>query len=181
LEWDIVPYNATDTAKIIDRRREHIGRQNNAFWFAHRLYKSKAKVIYTSAYEIPPEIGKFDIAIFGQVLLHIRDPFRAMECILRHCRDQVVVVETLMSRKQNFVLKLLNRLQREQTFPVFFLPRGAKQHPIDTWWKFPEWTMEEYLRVLGFEKTSVVYHEPIHHKAKSNKARLYSMVAKRPS
>ena len=43
---------------------------------------SKAKVVYGTVYEIPEEIGRVEVATFGSVLRHVRDPFLALR---RHC------------------------------------------------------------------------------------------------
>lgn len=182
LAWDIVPYDGVDVKRRISETKSHIEKINNAFWLGHKAFNSSAKVAYTTAYDIPEDIGTFDVAVFGLVLLHLRDPFRALESILRHCERKVVVVETMMSRKQKWIWSVLNRLQRVPSHPIFFLPSSTRKQTQDTtWWKFPEWTMERFLEVLGFEKSSLIYHEQVWRRAKSGRARLYTMVADRRS
>ena len=44
-------------------------------------------------YGIDESIGDFDIAIFGLVLLHLRDPFLAMQRVLTQVREKVVIVQ----------------------------------------------------------------------------------------
>ena len=77
--WDIVPYADTDFSKNIQLRKEHIDRMNNGFWFAHSAYSSISKVVYGRVYDIPKEIGKFELVFVGSILLHLRDPFLALE------------------------------------------------------------------------------------------------------
>jgi predicted nicotinamide N-methyase len=43
-----------------------LARMNNGL--AHRLNKSKAKMVYTNVYSIPPELRQFEVAVIGQIL-----------------------------------------------------------------------------------------------------------------
>jgi hypothetical protein len=71
-EIDVVPYAGSDFQKRIKFWKEDVKMVNNAYWLAHRANKSHAKVVYGTAYEIPDDIGLFDISTFGSVLLHLR-------------------------------------------------------------------------------------------------------------
>ncbi len=66
---------------------------NNAYWFCHRAFGSSARVVYGSVYDVPESIGPVDVATFGSILLHLRDPFRALSSALRLVRDTVVITE----------------------------------------------------------------------------------------
>jgi hypothetical protein len=46
-------------------------RRNNSFWFAHRAFNSKVRVVYGNVYETPAAIGPVHIATFGNVLLFL--------------------------------------------------------------------------------------------------------------
>src|SRR5208337_2535780 len=76
--WDMVPFaNWFDYEYISNEKKTIIDKLNNAYWFCHRLQKSNAKVVYGDVYHIPREIGPVDIAVYGCILLHLRDPFLA--------------------------------------------------------------------------------------------------------
>ena len=77
--WDIVPTGGRASASTSDDKRESIRRLNNAWWLAHRLLGSSAKVSYGSVYALPADLGPFDVATFGSILLHVRDPFLALQ------------------------------------------------------------------------------------------------------
>ena len=47
----------------------------NGYWLAHRLLNSRARVYYGDIYNIPDEIGQFDVVFLGMVLPHLREPF----------------------------------------------------------------------------------------------------------
>jgi hypothetical protein len=91
--WDLVPFVGLDLSSHTIRMRSHIEKLKNGWWFAHRLFGSRAKVVYGNIYEIPEEIGHVDIATFGSILLHLRDPFQALHSALRLTREVVVVTE----------------------------------------------------------------------------------------
>ena len=40
---------------------------------------SSANVMYGTVYQIPEAIGRFDVGTLGSILLHLRDPFLAMQ------------------------------------------------------------------------------------------------------
>jgi hypothetical protein len=46
-------------------------------------------------YAIPEEIGLVDIAVYGSILLHLRDPFLALQSGLKLVKDTVVTSEPL--------------------------------------------------------------------------------------
>jgi SAM-dependent methyltransferase len=99
-DWDVVPFaKCRDYDDISLQRKAHIDKLNNAFWFSHSLLKSKAKVVYGSVYEIPDAIGFVDISVYGSILLHVRDPFLALQNGLKLTKDTVVIAEPL--RKQS--------------------------------------------------------------------------------
>ena len=85
----------TDTEQIRKDRKAHIDRLNNSYWLAHRVYQSNAKVVYSDVYSLPTELGEFDVATVGSVLLHVRDPFLALQNILRLTKETVIITDIL--------------------------------------------------------------------------------------
>jgi hypothetical protein len=91
--WDLVPFAEVDLASLEGGMKNHIERLKNGWWFAHRLFGNRARAVYGNIYEIPKEIGPVDIATFGAILLHLRDPFQALHSALRLTRETVIVTE----------------------------------------------------------------------------------------
>ena len=91
--WDVVPYAQYDHESFDSERREHLRKLNNSWWLAHRAFESSAKVVYGTVYEIPEEIGRVDVATYGNVLRHFRDPFLALERGLRLTTETAIVTE----------------------------------------------------------------------------------------
>ena len=57
------------------------------------LYKSNAKMVYATVYEIPDAIGEFDICTFGCILLHLRDPFLALQRASSHAKEMIIITD----------------------------------------------------------------------------------------
>ncbi len=168
--WDIVPYAGVDDRPYAAQRREHIRRLNNGYWLCHRALGSKARMVHGTVYRIPAAIGPVDIATVGSILLHLRDPFLALQSILQLTRETVVVAD-MIPRRQTLLWLLgdllgdrlgekLGRLFRPK---MTFEPRIDRQAPKETWWSLSPEVIRRMLGVLGFEKTRVVYHhQPFH-------------------
>jgi hypothetical protein len=148
-EWDIVPYDGCDYGKLISERRERMRRINNGFWLAHRAYNSRAKMTYGTVYEMPDDIGQFDICIFGSILMHLRDPFLALQRVLAHVKETAVVFDVGPSR--TYSLLAGGRL-------LEFLPSAHKCSPTDTWWGLSPELVSEFLQILGFAHTKTSFH-----------------------
>ena len=108
--WDVVPYAALDIERARTERNDNIRRVQNAFWLAHRSVGSSARVAYGTVYEVPDWIGPVDIAVFGAVLLHVRDPFLALQRALRLTRETVIVTDVL-SRQFVLAATVLDRIR----------------------------------------------------------------------
>jgi SAM-dependent methyltransferase len=165
-DWDMVPFAKWEQfEEIVAERKEIIQKLNNAYWLAHRSLHSKAKVVYGSVYAIPAAIGPVDIAVYGAVLLHLRDPFLALQNGLKLTTHSVIVAEGL-------------RGQRQATTEPFLelLPDSKTIEPKDTWWDIrPEWVVRA-ISVLGFEDVKINYHTQ---KYEGRDIPLYTVVGRR--
>ena len=65
----------------------------NSYWLCHRLRGSRARVVYGDIYDLPAGIGPVDVATFGCILLHLRDPFLALANAARFAREAITVTE----------------------------------------------------------------------------------------
>lgn len=99
-DWDMVPFAKwEELMPIANDRKVIIDKLNNGYWLAHRLFNSKAKVVYGSVYAIPEAIGPVDISVYGSILLHLRDPFLALQRGLRLTRSAVIISEILRGQR----------------------------------------------------------------------------------
>lgn len=140
--WDIIPYEGIDYKMLALYKKGHIRKLNNSFCLAHHAYQSKAKVVYGNVYEIPEEIGLVDIVVYGSILLHVRDPFLALERGTRLAREKVIIVDMSPAG--------------DDTSPhMEFLPDFRTQKPLDTWWRLSPEVVQQFIGILGFEESTV--------------------------
>ena len=78
------------------KEKEHMNNEiqkvQNAFWFAHRAHKSNSKVINSHIYNLPEETEMHDIGMMGLVLLHLQNPFRAIQNICCHTKEKIIII-----------------------------------------------------------------------------------------
>jgi SAM-dependent methyltransferase len=90
LYYDALPISGTYPAAGV--YLEELRCTRNAYWLAHRLLGSKARVVYAHANRLPEQIGHFDVAVIANVLQHLRDPVGAIMQVAQ-AADAVVVTE----------------------------------------------------------------------------------------
>lgn len=143
--WDRVPFEGADTLGWMEHFTENIIGVRNAFWFCHRLYGAKARMIEADPYALPAEIGDFDIGLFGAVLLHCRSPVSLLEQAARRVRETIIVTE-------------MHRPELGERPICEFLPhRGVNQN--HTWWSFTPAFFTSALGLLGFTDVQVSFHQ----------------------
>jgi len=93
-EWDWpLRSRATGPAAVVAINGEPTGR---GFEIARSLLGSKAERVEISAYDLSPErLGEFDFVICGSLMLHLREPVRALEAIRSVCRGRFLSAETI--------------------------------------------------------------------------------------
>ncbi len=179
--WDLVPFGGSPDPIFGAERSAGLGRINNGWWLAHQALGSKAKVVYGWVYEMPPSIGDVQVAVFGAILLHLRDPFLALQRALALTTESVVITEPA-NRSARALRRLprqaVHRLVSGSRLPatVGFLPDPAAGLPNETWWSLPPWTVARMIGVLGFEVSSVEFHAPTY---EGNPCPMYTLVGRR--
>jgi hypothetical protein len=158
--WDIVPYAKEDLAAIAAQRRAHARRINNSFWLCHEAFGSRARVIHSTAYQIPDAIGPVDTALFACVLLHLRDPWLALQRAARLTSETMIVTELAPSDSRELA----------------FVPDASQNDSTQTWWRFSPELIVRYLNVLGFGDPVVTRHRQVN---TSGSVPLFTVVARR--
>jgi hypothetical protein len=171
-EWDTVPFARKDYKQDIEIQRENVDKLNNSFWLAHRVYKSNTKMVYGSVYQMPDALGEFDICTFGCVLLHLRDPFLALQRASAHVKNKIIIVES----PARFV-----DISSIFHFPHFgkwirFLPDASNCESWHTWWGLTPELIIEFIKILGFEDSKLSFHTQIYN---GRKVRLFTVVGQR--
>ena len=180
--WDLVPYPTSKSLATAESRRDHIRQLNNGYWFCHHALQSRAKVVYGSVYAVPEEIGRVDLSTFGSVLLHVRDPFLALENTLRLTRETVVITD-LSPRTESRVVRYLRKLPSGRRWlgdllapSMRFVPNFRTSRPEETWWRLQPELITEFIGVLGFENVRIHAHQQTY---KGRKVPLFTVVGRR--
>jgi hypothetical protein len=174
--WDWVPYVRTPPDD--GERRRIIRRINNAYWLGHRAFGSRARMVYGDIYSVPPEIGPVDVAVFGALLLHVRDPFQAMARVLPLTTQSVVITDALgFLRPPKPVLWARRFLPYELRRPAMRLtPDWERGHGADGWWRLTPEIVQAFAGILGFERSVVTTHLQVYN---GRRRRLFTVVAHR--
>jgi hypothetical protein len=168
--WDIVPYAANDTERIIAERADHLHRLNNSFWFAHAAFHSRTRAVYGSIYDIPEDIGLYDIGTLGSILLHVRDPFLVLQRVSSHVTDTIVITDVRLPWKD----ELLSLFRKQQL--INFLPDASTPGQYATWWHLSPGLIIRFLKILGFVHIALSYHTQLYY---GREVDLYTIVASR--
>jgi len=93
--WDW-PVNATAEQHAAMGTRKGKG---EGFLVAHEALGSAVQRLELSAYDLDPEVhGMFDFVYVGSLLLHLRDPVRALESVRRVCQGQLLLCDAIDRR-----------------------------------------------------------------------------------
>lgn len=148
--WDVVPFAGFDSQSLVNEYSHGLRKINNAFWLCHRVFNSRARVVYGTVYNIPKEIGEVDITTFCATLVHFQNPFAALLSALSLTREKVIITDVIWNRfLPYYILSFLPRPQ------MTFIPEHKGFRFPDTWWFLPPALIKNYLGVLGFKKTTV--------------------------
>ena len=132
--WDWPDLTDEETVAALNRRKEG----GRGFEVAHRALHSNVQFQERSVYDLDPgEAGEFDFVYVGSLLMHLRDPVRALERVRSVCRGQLLLVD-------NIDLRLTLLLRRR---PVATLDGVGRPW----WWKANSAGIVRMLRAAGFE------------------------------
>ena len=144
-------------------------------------------MVYGTVYTVPKEIGMVDISTFGAILLHVRDPFLALQNALRLTRETVIITDSYEDFRNRFLSVLRLSPELVDRHPILlrglrrraemqFVPTPQAPGYADTWWNISPESLRRMITVLGFEKISISYHWQ---KYGNKKVRLYTLVGHR--
>jgi tRNA (mo5U34)-methyltransferase len=137
--WDWPPnaeFDAAGAARVAFM--EGFKSQAAAFGLAKEALDSKVERIDCSVYDLDPEVhGTFDVVFLGALLLHLRDPVRALDRIRRVCGGELVVAESV---------ELISSLLRPRT------PTARLEGLEEPWWWQPNVAgLRRMVASAGFE------------------------------
>jgi len=136
-EWDWEPRSGR---QALEFRRFVVGENPSAgFLAAAHALGSSVRLITQSVYELSPEtIGSFDVVTCGSLLLHLRDPLRALAAIRGVCTERFLCTNQVELRLS---------LQR----PRLPLARIDGTSGVTQWWLPNAAGHRQMVRACGFE------------------------------
>lgn len=136
-------------------------KMKNGYWFVHDALGSANKVVYGNIYDLPVELGQFDVAVMGSILLHLQDPFGAIRSASKLAKTLIIT-----DAHRPYV----------KTEDMAFRPSMGNGNDYLYWWYIPYQTTVKMLRSLGYSTS-----EPTMLTAtgKAGTVDLYSIVAER--
>jgi SAM-dependent methyltransferase len=145
-QWDVVPQRdfRKNPEEFMARCVRGNQRLKNGYWYAHEKLGSKAKAFYGDIYNMPDGLGRFDTAVFGMIITHLRDAFRALYNAARLTDGDLIITNQTPAGGGNIAL---------------FVPtvaNGEKQ----AWWVFTEDCIKQMVSVMGFEVVRTVVSMP---------------------
>jgi tRNA (mo5U34)-methyltransferase len=92
-DWDFPP---AIRAGGVDLLRQIAGEKGHGFEVAVRALGSSVRKQQINVYDLSPStVGTFDVVVCGSLLLHLRDPFRALEAIRSVCAGEFMSCEQI--------------------------------------------------------------------------------------
>lgn len=110
-----------DKEKYAQQLNEGYMAWKKGYWFAHRALQSKASVYYGDIYDLPRELGRFDVVIAGCIMMHLANPIQALESISRVSADKIVIIDTVDTNNQDTVLHLESRADNPGGHFIWFV------------------------------------------------------------
>jgi len=142
MPYDAKPYHIVDVEVAQKTIADSVRRYKRAYWLGHRIFQSMARALYGHVNEIPDFVAPVDIVFFGDVLLHLENPLRAIASAAR-LAQKIIVTEVLW----------LTDVNRDEPVLQFHpLPRPGDD-PIwwcFTWYQVTPALLREWFEVLGF-------------------------------
>jgi tRNA (mo5U34)-methyltransferase len=123
-------------------------RRGRRFDIARRALGSRVKRVAGSVYDLDPSVhGRFDVVFCGTLLIHLRDPVRALERMREVCAGELVLFECLDAR--------LDVIARR-------VPCARMRPAPEQWWRVNRAGLVELLRLAGFDVlwASPRFHTP---------------------
>jgi tRNA (mo5U34)-methyltransferase len=144
-------YSLADCDYPLNWREEYLRARPNeikgfGFAYAKRALDSKVTRKVLSVYELSPEvIGTFDFVFMSDLLLHLREPLRALEAVRSVSRGEVIIADAYDVELEES--GIVNSVR-------FLL--GLDDYSGCFWWNFTSSALEVMIRVARFEEVEKI-------------------------
>jgi hypothetical protein len=141
--WDMVPHGGkTDHGPRVTTVHQD-------FLTAHEATNSSAKIVRGTVYDTPDIVDHVDISVMGNILQHLRDPFRAIEKVAQVTEKRLIISESIWTGTKEF----LNQAQLQ------LIPRSHTPLVNHSWYQVSPVFVGEVLLLLGFKNLRCEMHK----------------------
>jgi SAM-dependent methyltransferase len=131
-----------DHERWVEQYGAEIEQWKNAYWLCHRLLQSRAEVYYGNIYDLPPDLGQYDVVLVGSVLEHLRDQVTALASIARRTKETIVVISPVLETEERIA-----RFAASASNPAYDF----------TWWIYSIGVYREVFGMLGFRIARIMH------------------------
>jgi O-methyltransferase len=143
----LVPMQGLDIPAALEAGRDAFRPVRNSWWYAHSCFNSRAKAVYGNIESLPSDIGRFDVSVFAAILVHLPDPFAALQQAAAITDDAIIVVEPRIPLfDHNLPL-------------LYFNPPGPMPARAVYWWGITRTAIQNMLSGLGFPAITITTHK----------------------
>ena len=122
-----------------------------------------------TAYDIPAQLGRFDVVTLCSVLLHLRDPLRALQRAVPMAGEAIIITDWMPGWYQK------NKGPYAEFYPK---PGDKSPHGGRTWWLVSPDLYVSFLKIVGFGDCVVTVSKHLYLPAKAPMD-LYTIVGRR--
>ncbi|MGO9007748.1 MAG: class I SAM-dependent methyltransferase [Beijerinckiaceae bacterium] len=115
----------------------------NSYWYMYNVLGSQNRVFYGDLYNLPREIGTFDVAVLGQFLVHNRSGIDVLEAVAAKTERYLVITEGLWDIEEP---------------GARFIGRASAPEDFYSNWLFSPSFFFEVVGMLGFQCKSFERH-----------------------
>jgi len=161
---EIMPFPGAALDKIAANGAISAGRLRNSWWFSKQTFGFAARAVYADIFRQPADLGEYDVAFFGAILVHLSNPFLAVREAAARTRKTIIITDMLgiPAADQRRGIMQIGTAQP---------PRGHVH-----WWNFSAGAFQTMLHRVGFIKQEVTFHSP---KAMASQPPMVTVVAHR--
>ena len=174
-QHDLIPYfdfeqRFGDTyPRFFEKLLTGLDMMKNSFWLSHFLSKSKVKAFYGNVYDCEVDFGHIDYVFFGNILLHLMSPIKAINTFSPYASSKIIITEACFHETYDY--------QSDEA--VCFLVPGIEQNDnFASWWQLTPGFLKRYLGIHGFNKFNLSFHDALWVKSQKS-IRHFTLVASR--
>ncbi len=152
---ELVPCPGMDMAEALRSGVASAARLRNSWWYLKSQLAFQAQAVYADIYNLPDDLPRFDVAVFGAILLHLSNPFRALSQAAALVDDAFIIAE--VNNAPQWPAAALD----SPNYPaIAAFNEGRPPAGIVHWWSFSPAAIMRMLARLGFEDVRVDMHSP---------------------